>query len=134
MSNVVADCICNILIPLTLCQFQRLVGGRIVEYPAALCVLMGQGLLSAELQLYRLYYPFFCSVCTDAALHPLIPIRVPLGEFKFYLFARTFYKVCRDVVQLADVLGHSSVETTRIYLASTGDEYVRRMDRLGLIS
>ena len=51
-----------------------------------------------------------------------------------HLFARTFYKVCRDVVQLADVLGHSSVETTRIYLASTGDEYVRRMDRLGLIS
>ena len=51
-----------------------------------------------------------------------------------HLFARTFYKVCRDVVQLADVLGHSSVETTRIYLASTGDEYVRCMDRLGLIS
>ena len=51
-----------------------------------------------------------------------------------HLFARTFYKVCRDVVQLADVLGHSSVETTRIYLATTGDEYVRRMDRLGLIS
>ena len=51
-----------------------------------------------------------------------------------HLFARTFYKVCRDVVQLADVLGHSSVETTRIYLASTGDEYVWRMDRLGLIS
>ena len=51
-----------------------------------------------------------------------------------HLFARTFYRVCRDVVQLADVLGHSSVETTRIYLACTGDEYVRRMDRLGLIS
>lgn len=51
-----------------------------------------------------------------------------------HLFARTFYKVCRDVVQLADVLGHSSIETTRIYLASTGDEHVRRMDRLGLVS
>ena len=50
-----------------------------------------------------------------------------------HLFARTFYRVCRDVVQLADVLGHSSVETTRIYLASTGVEYVRRMDRLGLV-
>ena len=51
-----------------------------------------------------------------------------------HLFARTFYRVCRDVVQLADVLGHSSIETTRIYLASTGAEYVRRMDRLGLVS
>ncbi|USF26364.1 Tyrosine recombinase XerD [Firmicutes bacterium ASF500] len=50
-----------------------------------------------------------------------------------HLFARTFYKACRDVVQLADVLGHSSVETTRIYLISTGDEYVRRMDRLDLV-
>ena len=51
-----------------------------------------------------------------------------------HLFARTYYRVCRDVVQLADVLGHSSVETTRIYLATTGDEYVRRLDRLGLVS
>ena len=50
-----------------------------------------------------------------------------------HLFARTFYKSCRDVVQLADVLGHSSIETTRIYLVSTGIEYVRRMNRLGLI-
>ena len=50
-----------------------------------------------------------------------------------HLFARTFYRSCRDVVQLADVLGHSSIETTRIYLVSTGIEYVRRMNRLGLI-
>ena len=51
-----------------------------------------------------------------------------------HLFAQAFYRVCHDVVKLADVLGHSSVETTRIYLATTGDEYVRRMDRLGLVS
>ena len=51
-----------------------------------------------------------------------------------HLFAKTFYRACRDVVQLADVLGHSSIETTRIYLASTGAEYVKRMDRLGLVS
>ena len=51
-----------------------------------------------------------------------------------HLFAKTFYRTCRDVVQLADVLGHSSIETTRIYLASTGTEFVRRMDRLGLVS
>lgn len=50
-----------------------------------------------------------------------------------HLFARTFYQSCRDVVQLADVLGHSSIETTRIYLVSTGIEYARRMNRLGLI-
>ena len=51
-----------------------------------------------------------------------------------HLFAQAFYRVCRDVVKLADVLGHSSIETTRIYLISTGEEHVRQLDRLGLIS
>jgi site-specific recombinase XerD len=51
-----------------------------------------------------------------------------------HLFARTFYRACRDVVRLADVLGHSSVETTRIYLVSTGAEHARLLNRLGLIS
>lgn len=51
-----------------------------------------------------------------------------------HLFARTFYRVCRDVAKLADVLGHSSIETTRIYLISTGDEHARVLERLRLIS
>ena len=51
-----------------------------------------------------------------------------------HLFARTFYKVYKDVARLADVLGHSSIETTRIYLISTGVEHARQMERLGLIS
>ena len=51
-----------------------------------------------------------------------------------HLFARTFYRVCRDVAKLADVLGHSSIETTRIYLISTGIEHARQIERLGLIS
>ena len=51
-----------------------------------------------------------------------------------HLFARTFYQVCRDVVRLADVLGHSSIETTRIYLLSTGMEHIRTLDRLQLVS
>ena len=51
-----------------------------------------------------------------------------------HLFARTFYRACRDVAKLADVLGHSSIETTRIYLISTGIEHARQLERLGLIS
>ncbi|MBQ3199042.1 MAG: tyrosine-type recombinase/integrase [Firmicutes bacterium] len=51
-----------------------------------------------------------------------------------HLFARTFYQVCKDVVRLADVLGHSSIDTTRIYLISTGAEHAKVMARLGLIS
>ena len=51
-----------------------------------------------------------------------------------HLFARTFYQASRDVARLADLLGHSSIETTRIYLISTGAEHVRQLDRLGLVS
>lgn len=49
-------------------------------------------------------------------------------------FARCFYRVSRDVAKLADVLGHSSIETTRIYLISTGAEHARTLDQLRLIS
>ena len=50
-----------------------------------------------------------------------------------HLFARTFYRACQDVVKLADILGHSSIETTRIYLLTTGTEHLRRLERLGLL-
>lgn len=51
-----------------------------------------------------------------------------------HLFARCFYQACRDVARLADVLGHSSIETTRIYLISTGAEHAKTLDRLRLVS
>ena len=51
-----------------------------------------------------------------------------------HLFARTFYRACRDVVKLADVLGHSSIETTRIYLISTGAEHAKQLEKLGLVT
>lgn len=51
-----------------------------------------------------------------------------------HLFATAFYRVTRDIVKLADVLGHSSVETTRIYLLSTGEEHIRQLDRMGFVS
>lgn len=50
-----------------------------------------------------------------------------------HLFARTYYRACRDVAKLADLLGHSSIETTRIYLISTGAEHARQLERLNLI-
>ena len=50
-----------------------------------------------------------------------------------HLFATVFYKACKDIARLADVLGHSSVETTRIYLLTTGSEHVRQLDRLRLV-
>lgn len=51
-----------------------------------------------------------------------------------HVFAVTFYRVSRDIVKLADILGHSSIETTRIYLLTSGAEHQRQLDRLGLVS
>ena len=50
-----------------------------------------------------------------------------------HLFATVFYNVFRDIVRLADVLGHSSIETTRIYLLTAGKEHARQLEQLGLI-
>lgn len=50
-----------------------------------------------------------------------------------HLFATTFYKTSKDIVRLADILGHSSIETTRIYLLITGNEYRKQLEQLGLI-
>lgn len=51
-----------------------------------------------------------------------------------HLFAKTFYKVCRDLSRLADILGHSSVDTTRIYLTATENEQTKILNQLRLIS
>lgn len=51
-----------------------------------------------------------------------------------HLFATAFYRACKDIARLADVLGHSSIETTRIYLLTSGAEHQRQLDRLGLVS
>lgn len=49
------------------------------------------------------------------------------------LFARMFYKIDKDIAKLADILGHSSINTTRIYIMTTGTEHLRLMERLGLV-
>ena len=50
-----------------------------------------------------------------------------------HLFARVFYGIEKDIAKLADILGHSSINTTRIYIISTGDEHRRRMEYMRLI-
>lgn len=49
------------------------------------------------------------------------------------LFARTFYAAEKDIAKLADVLGHSNIETTRIYIMTSCNEHRKKMDRLGLV-
>lgn len=50
-----------------------------------------------------------------------------------HLFARCFYQISHDISSLADVLGHSSIETTRIYLISTESEHIKKIAHLGLV-
>lgn len=50
-----------------------------------------------------------------------------------HLFAKTFYSAGKDLAKLADVLGHSHIETTRIYIMESGQEHERIMEQLGLV-
>ena len=50
-----------------------------------------------------------------------------------HLFATIYYRVYKDIAKLADLLGHASVETTRIYIMESGAEHTRQVERLGLV-
>lgn len=51
-----------------------------------------------------------------------------------HLFAKSFYQIEKDIARLADVLGHSNIETTRIYIKTTGYEHRRQLEDMGLVS
>lgn len=68
-------------------------------------------------------------LCSDAGVDP----KKVFPHNLRHLFARTFYGVEKDIVKLADILGHNSVDTTRIYLVSTGAEHRRRLESLHLV-
>ena len=50
-----------------------------------------------------------------------------------HLFARTFYNMDKDIAKLSDILGHTSINTTRVYIISTGAEHRRQMENMRLI-
>ena len=68
-------------------------------------------------------------LCTAAGVNPTKVFPHNLRK----LFARTFYAIEKDIAKLADILGHSSINTTRIYIMTTGTEHRRRIERLGLV-
>lgn len=51
-----------------------------------------------------------------------------------HLFARTFYALDKDLAKLADLLGHSSIETTRLYIMTTSNEHLRQLNRMQLLT
>ncbi len=50
-----------------------------------------------------------------------------------HLFAKCFYRIKKDLAKLADVLGHSSIETTRIYIRTTGKEHKKQLDMMNMV-
>ena len=50
-----------------------------------------------------------------------------------HLFARTFYSLEKDIAKLADLLGHSNIETTRIYIMESGREHQEKLEKMRLI-
>ena len=50
-----------------------------------------------------------------------------------HLFARTYYSLQKDIVRLADILGHTSVNTTRIYTMESGEVHRKQIQKLGLL-
>lgn len=69
------------------------------------------------------------NLCTQAGVNPdkVFPHNLR------HLFARTFYGIEKDIAKLADILGHSSINTTRIYIITTGNEHRQRMESMHLI-
>lgn len=68
-------------------------------------------------------------LCKDAGIEPSKVFPHNLR----HLFARTFYGIEKDISKLADILGHSNINTTRIYIMSTGAEYLNRIENMKLV-
>ena len=69
------------------------------------------------------------ALCKDAGVSPSKVFPHNLR----HLFARTFYGIEKDIAKLADILGHASINTTRIYIVTTGAEHTRKMEHMRLI-
>lgn len=69
------------------------------------------------------------ALCEQASVDP----RKVFPHNLRHLFARVFYGIDKDIAKLADILGHSSINTTRIYIISTGTEHRQRMETMRLI-
>lgn len=69
------------------------------------------------------------ALCNEAGVNP----KKVFPHNLRHLFARVFYSMEKDIAKLADILGHSSINTTRIYIISTGTEHRHRMENMQLI-
>ena len=115
---------------------------RIVTLPAALCAMLlryikTQNITSGSVFISKKGKPLDRSniwklmkaLCESAN----VPREKVFPHNLRHLFARTFYALQKDIVRLADILGHSSVNTTRIYTMETGEVHRMQIQKLGLL-
>lgn len=115
---------------------------RIVLLPAKLCSTLAeytkrQKILSGPVFVTKTGKPLDRS--TIWKMMKALCVRAQVSERKVFphnlrhLFARTFYTLEKDIVRLADILGHSSVNTSRIYTMETGEIHRKKLQKLGLL-
>lgn len=109
----------------------RQLSRRLMEYARRMGVKKGPLFLSRNgLPLGRSYiWALMKSLCAEAGVEKSKVFPHNLR----HLFARVFYSAERNLVRLADLLGHSNINTTRIYTMESGEEQEKRLDRLGLV-
>lgn len=114
----------TILIPATLCKL-------LLAYAAGRKIKSGPIFLTKTGQLMNRsnIWKALRSLCEAAGV---LASKVFPHNFR-HLFATTFYRAGKDIAKLADILGHSSINTTRIYIATSGQEHAHLLNNLGLI-
>ena len=78
----------------------------------------------------------FCMLVAAIVVRTSSILRLKGKEYLAYYFSeqyREFYNMEKDIAKLADILGHGSINTTRIYIMTTGLEHRRKIERLGLL-
>ncbi len=115
---------------------------RVIILPKALCKMLSEYIKTQKIQKGPVFitktgkpldrsaiWKMMKSLCESAgvARNKVFPHNLR------HLFARTYYAIQKDIVRLADILGHSSINTTRIYTMETGDIHRRQIQRLGLL-
>ena len=113
-----------IMLPSGLCStLLRYASGRNIKSGCVFCTKTGRPLDRSNIWLDMK------KLCKDANV---LPSKVFPHNLR-HLFARTYYSIQKDIVRLADILGHSNVNTTRIYTVESGDIHRKQIEELGLL-
>ena len=111
--------------PIKICLLRLLAEGIFYTYPHSIAP-VGLGI--------RSILSAFYNICPKGFSYYYIPLcDKDYCSVLRKLFARTFYGVEKNIAKITDVIGHSSINTTCIYILTTGTECRRKIERLGLI-